>query len=360
MISSKLARDQLQSHAFQLGFTLFGVVQAQRAPGFNRLLEWLERGYAGTMSYIQKRSSAYEHPNSVLAGCKSVVMLGMPYASNAHTIPRKGSDTTERNDKVIQADCKFGVYATGQVDYHDLVRAQLDLLSANLKVMYPQSLNRGVVDTAPLMERDFAQLAGLGWIGKNTLLLNREIGSYFFLAALLTDIELTPDDPFTEDYCGSCTACLDACPTDAFEGPRLLNANRCISYLTIEYRGVISPGLSDRMADWIFGCDECQIVCPWNRKRDASIAYELIPINMDTKTSLEHWLSINELTFRELYRKTPMWRTKLSGMQRNAMIAAANTNRHDLRRYIEQFVASNDDVLSTTSKWCLAKLDQTA
>ena len=114
------------------------------------------------------------------------------------------------------------------------------------------------------------------------------------------------------------------------------------------------------MADWIFGCDECQIVCPWNRKRDASIAYELIPINMDTKTSLEHWLSINELTFRELYRKTPMWRTKLSGMQRNAMIAAANTNRHDLRRYIEQFVASNDDVLATTSKWCLAKLDQTA
>ena len=165
-----------------------------------------------------------------------------------------------------ERECRLGSYASGKSDYHDLLRVRLNKLAAILASIYPDSINRGVVDTAPLMERDFAQLAGLGWIGKNTLLLNRTEGSYFFLAALLTSIEFTADQSFEADHCGSCTACLDACPTKAFEAPRVLNATRCISYLTIEYRGVIEAELSDKMQNWIFGCDACQIVCPWNRK----------------------------------------------------------------------------------------------
>jgi epoxyqueuosine reductase len=362
MIASKLARDQLQFNASQLGFSLFGIANAQPSPGFDRLIEWLRRGYAGTMSYIQKRSSAYENPDSVLTGCKCVIMLAMPYAPHPSTMPSKAvrhddSDFGIAKGVTLAAESKMGNYASGQVDYHDLLHDRLDQLRSILESMYPGSKNRGVVDTAPLMERDFAQMAGLGWIGKNTLLLNREHGSYFFLAALLTDVELAADDPFATDHCGTCTACLDACPTSAFVAPRVLNASRCISYLTIEYRGEIAPELSDQMADWIFGCDECQIVCPWNRKRQAEIAPEFKPIDMETKTSLEHWLSIDEQTFRELYRRTPFWRTKLSGMQRNAMIAAGNTNRQDLRAHVERFSTSEDQVLVNTSIWCLKKLD---
>ena len=355
MISSVLAKDQLRSQALALGFSLFGVARAQLSPGFEHLIEWIDRGYAGEMSYFPKRVDAYRHPDSVLEGCKSVVMLAMPYAANPMTTPRKyAADVDNQNKHAETASCQIGTYATGQVDYHDLIRNRLDQLCKALKVMYPESKNRGVVDTAPLLERDFAQLAGIGWIGKNTLLLNRTEGSYFFLAALLTTVELAEDSPFEADHCGSCTACLDACPTSAFVGPRILDASKCISYLTIEYRGVIPNELSEKMGDWIFGCDVCQMVCPWNRKRQVDVPTELEPSRMDEKTSVEHWLRMDGTMFRKLYRNTPFWRTKLLGMQRNAMIAAANSNRSDLRPIIEKFATSTEEVLRSTSQWCLS------
>ena len=352
MIAEVLARDQIRQHAFSLGFSLFGVAQAQSAPGFDNLVEWLERGYSGEMSYIPKRVEAYRHPNSVLDGCKSVVMLAMPYAANPLTIKRKDCPSQDNQ----KSSGKIGNYAAGHVDYHDLIRERLNQLASVLVSMYPDAATRGVVDTAPLLERDFAQLAGIGWIGKNTLLLNREQGSYFFLAALLTSVEIASDNPFETDHCGSCTACLDACPTSAFVEPRVLNASRCISYLTIEYRGLIPLELSEKMQDWIFGCDACQIVCPWNRKANNDLQTEFQPSNMDEKTSLEHWLTMNEEDFRKQYRHTPFWRTKLSGMQRNAMIAAANTNRVDLVSCIEGFASSQDEILKATSLSCLGKL----
>ena len=357
MIAAALAKDQLRNRALELGFSLFGVTRAQSAPGFDHLNEWLQRGYAGEMTYIPKRVDAYRHPDSVLEGCNSVVMLAMPYASNPLTFKRKPSPNSKSEiPNSTNSPCKIGNYATGQVDYHDLIRHRLNQLTSELERMYPESRNRGVVDTAPLLERDFAQLAGIGWIGKNTLLLNRMEGSYFFLAALLTSIELAADNPFETDHCGTCTACLDACPTSAFVEPRLLDASKCISYLTIEYRGVITDELSGKMEDWIFGCDVCQMVCPWNRKRDVVVPTELEPSQLDVKASLEHWLTMNEATFRIRYRNTPFWRTKLQGMQRNAMIAAANTNRTDLKQLIGAFTTSRDTVLQSTSQWCLLKL----
>jgi epoxyqueuosine reductase len=190
------------------------------------------------------------------------------------------------------------------------------------------------------------------------LLLNQEIGSFFFLAALLTDVELSSDSLFESSHCGTCTACLDACPTNAFPEPHVLNASRCISYLTIEHRGEIAPELCDQMQNWVFGCDVCQIVCPWNRKRAPSVLSQLQHQDMGNKTSLLHWLSIDELEFRRLYKKTPFWRTKLDGMRRNALIAAANSNRQDLRPMIEPFLHSENEVLRATSRWSLEKLDK--
>jgi epoxyqueuosine reductase len=356
MITALLAKDQLQNQAMSLGFSQFGVAAAQPAPGFDLLKEWIQRGYAGEMAYLSKRSAAYEHPESVLEGCKSVVMLAMPYESNPLTTPRRTREEPVALQSVTR-QAKIGNYATGQVDYHELIRERLNQLGTSMENMFPGSRNRGVVDTAPLLERDFAQLSGLGWIGKNTLLLNRLEGSYFFLAALLTSVELADDTPFKTDHCGSCTACLDACPTSAFVGPRILDASKCISYLTIEYRGVIPDSLSEKMDGWIFGCDVCQMVCPWNRKRNAVVPNELQPHQLDDKTSIEHWLSLDKETFRKLYRHTPFWRTKLSGMQRNAMIAAANANRRDLKSMIESFLKCDDEMLQATSQWCLSKLN---
>jgi epoxyqueuosine reductase len=364
MIDFEIVRENLQRQAFELGFSLFGIAPAQRSPGFEKLVEWIARGYAGTMSYIPNREKAYEHPESVLEGCKSVVMLGLPYVEHPNTLSRKSVASTrsiECNsvDAAVLSNplCQLGNYASGQVDYHDLLRDRLNQLCFGLETMVAGSRNRGVVDTAPLMERDFALLAGLGWIGKNTLLLNRTAGSYFFLAALLTDVPLDCDEPIVSDHCGSCTACLDACPTSAFVEPRLLDASRCVSYLTIEHRGVIDPELSEQMGPWIFGCDVCQIVCPWNRKREADVPMELRPFAMDAKQSPEHWLRLDEESFRRLYRKTPFWRTKLSGMQRNAMIVAANMRRHDLRPLIERFRTDGNQVLRETSRWSLMQLD---
>ena len=360
MIAEVLARDQLQSRALSLGFSLFGVARAQDAPGFDNLVHWIASGYSGEMAYIPKRLQAYRNPNSVLAGCKSVVMLGMPYSANPLTTRSKKTIAANlvnaENVNLESADCKIGNYAVGQVDYHDLIRHRLNQLSSVLKTMYPGSETRGVVDTAPLLERDFAQIAGIGWIGKNTLLLNRTQGSYFFLAALLTNIEIAADNPFESDHCGSCTACLDACPTSAFVGPRVLDASKCISYLTIEYRGHIPGELSEKMQNWIFGCDACQMVCPWNRKADVEVQPELQPSSLEDKTSLEHWLNMDEETFRKRYRNTPFWRTKLKGMKRNAMIAAANTNRIDLVAIIESISTDNDEVLRATCEWCLSKI----
>jgi epoxyqueuosine reductase len=237
-----------------------------------------------------------------------------------------------------------------------LIRTRLNELCRFMVSMVPGSKNRGVVDTAPLMERDYAVLAGIGWIGKNTLLLHRKLGSYFFLAAFLTDVDLDADEPFEKDHCGTCSACLEACPTQAFTGPRVMDASRCISYLTIEHRGPIDPDLSLQMGDWIFGCDVCQLVCPWNRKIEATPIMELKHHSLETKQSIEHWLQLDEEAFRQQYRHTPFWRTRLTGMQRNAMIAAANTHRRDLIPLIRSFVAHPDDTLRQTCQWSLNQL----
>jgi epoxyqueuosine reductase len=280
-------------------------------PGAVRLDAWLAAGYAGQMDYLAGRREAYHDPQRVLEGAKSVLMLAMMYRTADPVSPSGGEGRVSR-------------YAWGGADYHDLIRNRLNALGEFLRECEPAARVRGVVDTAPLMEREFAQLAGLGWVGKHTLLINRQQGSWFFLAALLTDIELAYDMPHETDHCGTCRACLDACPTDAFPQPYVLDASRCISYLTIELREAVPAELRVGMGEWVFGCDVCQEVCPWNGRAPLSREADFEPRSGSNPLDLIALLELDDVGFRQRFRRTPLWRPKRRGLLRNAAIALGN------------------------------------
>jgi epoxyqueuosine reductase len=301
---------ELKLAAGRLGFDLVGVCPAVTPEGLAHFHQWLAAGYAGEMHYLPDRAAAYSHPRHVLDGVRSVVMLALNYRTVEPPGPQAGRGRVSR-------------YAWG-ADYHDLIRARLAELTALVQMQSPAARCRAVVDTAPLMERDFAELAGLGWIGKNTLLLNRQAGSWFFLAALLTDLELEYDSPQATDHCGTCRACLVACPTGAFVDAYVLDARRCISYLTIESREPIPHELRSSVGDWLFGCDICQEVCPWNHRPPVTSDVELHPLDGATSLELAGLFELDEAQFSARFRHTPLWRPKRRGLLRNAAIVLGN------------------------------------
>ncbi|MCA9055496.1 MAG: tRNA epoxyqueuosine(34) reductase QueG [Planctomycetaceae bacterium] len=307
-------KQRLKERARDLGFDLCGIAPAVTPTTLARFEDWLGRGFAGEMHYLERRRDAYAHPEHVLAGVRSVIVLAMNYRTVEPPSTQPGEARVAR-------------YAWGTVDYHDLIRARLRELSDVLHKARPGCRTRGAVDTAPLLERDFARLAGLGWFGKNTMLINRRLGSWLFLAALLTDVELTPDAPHETAHCGTCTRCLDACPTSAFPEPYVLDATRCISYLTIELRTPIPDDLRPQMDNWIFGCDICNEVCPWNHKAPATSEpafqpqAELVPLDARVV------LAMSPDEFRETCGSTPLARPGLAGLQRNAAAVVANASK---------------------------------
>src|SRR5437016_7068083 len=254
--------SRLKQKAREIGFELVGIAAAGPADSFDQMQAWLDQGYAGEMAYMRRQADARRDPERILSGVQSVVMVGMNYHFDASRHVAEEEGAKHGRGRVSR-------YATGE-DYHTVLRHGLDDLLQWVQREAPGCRGRGVVDTAPLLERDFARRAGLGWFGKNTMLLNKRIGSFFFLGALLLDIELRADLPHTASHCGTCTACLDACPTQAFPEPGVLDARRCISYLTIELKGSVPEELRRGLGDWVFGCDVCQDVCPWNRKAPAT------------------------------------------------------------------------------------------
>jgi epoxyqueuosine reductase len=262
------------------------------------------------MKYLAAREEAYTHPRHVLDGARSLLMLGMHYRTSLPQEAGAGQGRVSR-------------YAWG-TDYHDVIHERLRELVAWVQQRVPTARARGVVDSAPLLEREFAQLAGLGWIGKNTMLIHKPQGSWFFLAALLLDIELDYDAVPETDHCGTCRACLDACPTDAFVAPYVLDARKCISYLTIELRESVPRELRTGMGEWIFGCDVCQEVCPWNRKTPESNEPEFAPRVGANPMDLAWLLSLDDAAFRRAFRHTPLWRAKRRGLLRNAAIVLGN------------------------------------
>jgi epoxyqueuosine reductase len=336
----------LKAEARQLGFNGIGVCPAIQPPGLSRFRAWLEAGYAGQMRFLAEREPLYEHPAHVLNGVRSIIMMSLNYRT---LNPRA---TGPGQGRVSQ-------YAWGDADYHDVIRERLSRLREVLTKQVPAAKARGVVDTAPLLEHEFARLAGLGWIGKNTLLLNQQSGSWFFLAALLTDVELTYDEPFAADHCGTCTACLDACPTNALPRPYVLDARRCISYLTIELRDAVPADLRDAVDQWLFGCDICQDVCPWNRRAPPSDEPAFAPRDDANPVELIPLFELSDDQFRRRFRHTPLWRAKRRGILRNAAIVLGNHPTPLATDALIRGLGDAEPLVRGASAWALGRYDQT-
>ena len=275
---------------------------------------------------------------------------------------RRGPNRARRFESPAEAKPLSNLTASGAgrvaryvwrgTDYHDIIHPKLKRLCSLIVAADRAASARGVVDTAPLQEREVARLAGLGWQGKNTLLLNKRLGSYFFLACVLTDIDLPYDEPHESSHCGTCTACLDACPTDAFPRAGVLDATRCISYLTIEHRGPIPVELRSGIGDWVFGCDVCQEVCPWNRRPSRTMksadAFEKLPLN--------ELFELTEDEFRRRYRKTPLWRTRRRGVLRNAAIVLGNQRDARALPALTIGLSDQEPLVRGASAWAMGKI----
>ncbi len=335
--------DRIRARAQEVGFSGIGICPAVTPEGLHRFADWLSSGYAGEMRYLEDRRAAYSHPSSILSGVRSLIMLTMNYATKPPKPAAPGMGRVSR-------------YAWGEADYHDLIHRRLKDLKRFVQSTIPGSAVRGVVDTAPLLEREFAQLAGLGWVGKHTLLLNRQEGSWFFLAALLTDQVLDYDAPTTDDYCGSCTACLDACPTNAFPQPYVLDATQCISYLTIELNSPVPSELRSGVGDWLFGCDVCQEVCPWNRFGAVSTETSFLPLADQDPVDLVRLFGHDEETFRAKYRRTPLWRAKRRGLLRNAAIVLGNQRVRSAVAVLCDAVGDPDRLVRGACAWALGQI----
>ncbi len=332
----------IRQKALALGFAAVGVAPAVTPQGISRFYRWLAQGYAGQMHYLTDRAEAYAHPRFVLQGVRSLVVLAQPYRTQEPQTPKPTQGRVSR-------------YAWG-VDYHRTVRRKLRQLVRLVKQLADPCQVRGVVDTAPLLERDFAQLAGLGWQGKNTLVLNRQLGSWFFLAVLLTDQELIYDPPTEKGHCGTCRACLDACPTQAFVAPGVLDSRRCISYLTIELRGPIPRELRSGLGQWVFGCDVCQEVCPWNRKAPTTPEPEFAPLPGMNPLELLELFELNEEGFRRRFGHTPLARPGREGMLRNAAVVLGNQRCEEAVPVLAQALKREGPVVREACVWALGQI----
>ncbi len=338
--------DALKSEAARLGLQMAGVCPAVSPAGLDHFRHWLDAGYAGEMEYLPARAAAYAHPRHVLDGARSLLVLTCNYRNAEPAVAQSGQGRISR-------------YAWGN-DYHELIRDRLGQLADFLRDRAPQATVRTVVDTAPLLEREFAQLAGLGWIGKNTLLLNKQAGSWFFLAVLLTDLELDYDAAHAADHCGTCRACLDACPTDAFVDAYQLDARKCISYLTIESRRPIPLELREPLGEWLFGCDVCQEVCPWNHRAPASEEPEFQPLGGMTVVELAELFEMDDDAFRARFRHTPLWRPKRRGLLRNAAIVLGNQRPPEAVGALIRGLNDSEPLIRGAAAWALGRYREPA
>jgi epoxyqueuosine reductase len=313
-------KQSIKDKARQLGFTLAGVTTPEPPPHLTAFESWLNSGMHGTMKYLSDGKSRLRRadPKLILSECKSILVLATPYPSAAGQSLRRG--IAARGEGEIIG--RVASYALGE-DYHEVIPARLQAIVSFIEGRLGRSLpNRTYTDTGPILERDLAQRAGLGWIGRNTCLINPNAGSYFLLAEILLGIELEPDPSFAADHCGTCTRCLDACPTECILPERTIDARRCISYLTIELKDEIPPDLRPQMQDWVFGCDVCQMVCPWNRFAEEAgdpAFQQAIPPPFLT---LDLGLSPGE--FNQRFKRSPVKRARRRGYRRNVAVALGN------------------------------------
>jgi epoxyqueuosine reductase len=344
--------DAVKQSALEADFSLVGIAPAVSPNGFSVLQDWLNQGLAGEMHYMPRRESAYENPAGVLESVKSLIVVALNYFDN----PEVRVEDAPGKEAVSRG--RIAKYATGSRDYHDVIRQKLKGVANVLHEHRPGCRTRSIVDTAPLLERDFAQIAGLGWFGKNTMLINKWKGSWFFLGVVLTDVELPADEPHHSSHCGTCTLCLEACPTDAFVEPYVLDARKCISYLTIELRDLpIDNSLRSEMGDWVFGCDICQDVCPWNRKSEPTTVPEFRTTLDNSFPELTQLLTMSESDFRARFQNTPMERPQRDSFIRNAIIAAGNSNDPRLIAPLSECLNDESSLVRQTAAWALGRFE---
>ena len=299
---------KVKAIATELGFDEVGIAKAEAlTEDAVRLEKWLLKGFHGEMKYMENHFDMRVDPTKLVPGAKSVITLLFNY------FPEKLQD---------ESSPKIAKYAYGK-DYHLVIRQKLNEFLLNIRESIGQVEGRGFVDSAPVLERSWAARSGLGWIGKNGNLINKQKGSFFFLATLITDLELQPDNPLPQDYCGTCTKCIDACPTEAILPDKTLLANQCISYFTIEFKSAELPNnLAAKADNWVFGCDICQDVCPWNRFSKPHNHPEFAPNNEIISFSIKDWMAMDEPDFKKLFKDSALSRTKWKGIQRNLKLFA--------------------------------------
>ena len=306
-MSPKELTHYIKQEALRLGFDKVGIAPAARLDEEAAHLEqWLARGYHGSMEWMAKKFEKRVDPTLILPDAKSVIAVALNYYTPVH-----------HSDNELAG--KISRYAWGD-DYHDIMSIRLEELLDSVKAMEPSAAGKAYVDTGPVMDKVWAQRAGIGWLGKHTNVITQEFGSWLFLGEIILNLELEYDSPAT-DHCGECTLCIEACPTQAIAEPYVVDSNRCISYLTIEHRGEIAQELGEELNRWIYGCDICQDVCPWNQKFSTPTSVgEFYPREHNRAPKLEEVAAMTSEEFRARYRKSPVKRTKHAGLTRNASV----------------------------------------
>jgi epoxyqueuosine reductase len=303
MLQKSEHTSYVKNTALSLGFNCCGISKAEKLDGDARRLEsWLNNGFHGKMSYMENYFDMRVDPTKLVPGAKSVITLLLNYFPSEK----------QRDDAP-----KVSKYAFGN-DYHEVIKSKLKIFLQLLKENIGEINGRGFTDSAPVLERTWAKKSGLGWVGKNGNLITKNSGSFFFIATLITDLELETDNPFIKDYCGSCTKCIDNCPTDAILPDKVLDGSKCISYFTIELKDMLIPDeMKGKFENRMFGCDICQDVCPWNRFSKPNNETEFTPMNEILNFSKNDWEEITEESFKIIFKKSPLKRSKFEGIKRN-------------------------------------------
>jgi epoxyqueuosine reductase len=340
--------DLVKNTAKDVGFDLSGIAPVRDFPELARFPEWIAEGRAGEMTYLESRSENGQlrraSLNSTFSWARSVVVCAINY----------NTQNPYSTEKAVPGKGWISRYAWSREDYHDAVLRRLRQVEIRLKHIADDAETRAYVDTGPVVERVYARYAGIGWLGKNTCLINQKIGSWLFLGVIITSLELTADLP-APDRCGTCTRCLDACPTHAFIAPHQLDSNQCIAYLTIEKRGAIPEDLRAGVGRHIFGCDICQDVCPWNRRAPAAAAPEFQPREGLVNPALAWLAEISEEAFRAKFKGSPVKRTKRTGLRRNALIAIGNSGDATLMPVAEGAIDDPDPTVAEAASWAMKR-----
>ena len=339
-------KTQIHTRANELGFELVGIIPAARSETIARYQEWVENGYAGKMHYLEKHLSLKTDVRQLLTEAKSVISLAMNY----YTLdPPKALAQDPGRGQISR-------YAWGD-DYHELIRERLLELVTFIKQTAESELKTRVcVDTAPILEREYAQKAGIGWIGKNTNLIHWRSGSWYFLAEVLVDIELEPDTPDLRGSCGTCTRCIDECPTDAIIEPNLLDSRRCISYLTIELKESIPKALRPKIENLIFGCDICQEVCPWNSKAVPTTETAFQPRDGNLAPDLLSLVGMTQQEFSRRFKGSPIKRAKRRGFLRNVLVAIGNWRTQRAVPALTDALADDEPLVRGHAAWALGRI----